>query len=205
MIQTIVFDMGGVLIAWDPPMLVKQLGLAPDEEKLILREVFGSAEWAMQDRGVVPPEEIIKRMCKRLPEKLHAAAAQCVNGWWEFPFSPIPGIDALLQELHTNGYTLYVLSNASRALHGYFPRLPGADVFSGHVVSADWGILKPDRALSRILLDSFDLNPEECYFVDDNPLNVEAAMTLGMQGSVFDQDVTRLRKELKEASVRVAL
>ena len=90
-------------------------------------------------------------------------------------------------------------------LHGYFPRLPGADVFSGHVVSADWGILKPDRALYRILLDSFDLNPEECYFVDDNPLNVEAAMTLGMQGSVFDQDVTRLRKELKEASVRVAL
>lgn len=204
MIRNIVCDMGGVLIAWDPPMLVDRLGLAPGDKALLLREVFRSADWVSQDRGVVPQDEIVRNMCRRLPERLHRYAADFVYGWWKGPFVPIEGIDALLHELKANGYTLYVLSNASRALHDYFPRLPASDVFSGLVVSADWGILKPDRELYRILFREYGLDPKECWFIDDFALNVEAAITLGMQGSVFDGDIKRLRRELAEAGVTVS-
>lgn len=204
MIRNIVCDMGGVLIAWDPPMLVDQYHLSPEDSALVLREVFRSVDWVSQDRGVVPQDEIVRNMCKRLPERLHHCAADSVYGWWKHPFVPIDGIDELLHELKANGYTLYVLSNASRALHEYFHRLPGADVFSGLIVSADWGILKPDRELYRILCREYGLKLEECYFIDDFSLNVEAAITLGMKGSVFDRNVSRLRKELAEAGVTVS-
>ena len=204
MIRNIVCDMGGVLIAWDPPMMVDRLALAPGDKALLLREVFRSADWVSQDRGVVPQDEIVQNMCRRLPAHLHRYAADFVYGWWKAPLVPIEGVDALLHELKANGYTLYVLSNASRALHEYFPRLPGSDVFSGLIVSADWGILKPDRELYRILFREYGLDPAECYFIDDFALNVEAALTLGMQGSVFDGDIKRLRRELTEAGVTVS-
>ena len=204
MIRNIVCDMGGVLIAWDPPMLVDRLDLPAADKALLLREVFRSADWIAQDRGVVPQEQIVNNMCRRLPERLHRYAADFVYGWWKYPFVPIEGIDALLHELKANGYTLYVLSNASRALHDYFPRLPASDVFSGLIVSADWGILKPDRELYRILFREYGLDPAECCFIDDFSLNVEAAITLGMQGFLFDGDVKRLRRELMEAGVTVS-
>lgn len=205
MIRNIVCDMGGVLIAWDPPMLVDRLGVSEEDRALLLREVFRSADWVKQDRGVVPQEEIVKNMCRRLPKHLHGFAADFVYGWWKQPFVPIEGMEELLYELKANGLSLYVLSNASRALHDYFPRLPAADAFSGLIVSADWGILKPDRELYRILCREYDLDPKECYFIDDFSLNAEAAQTLGMQSSVFDGDIKRLRKELREAGVNVSL
>ncbi|MBQ6236449.1 MAG: HAD family phosphatase [Clostridia bacterium] len=205
MIRNIVCDMGGVLIAWDPPMLVDRLDLPAEDKALLLREVFRSVDWVSQDRGVVPQDIIVTNMCRRLPKHLHRYAADFVYGWWKAPFVPIEGIDALLHELKANGYTLYVLSNASRALHDYLPRLPGSDVFSGLIVSADWGILKPDLELYRILFREYGLNPAECYFIDDFTLNVEAARTLGMHGSVFDGNIQKLRRELAAAGVTVSL
>ena len=59
--------MGGVLIAWDPPMLVDRLDLSPEDKALLLREVFRSVDWVSQDRGVVPQEQIVSNMCRRLP------------------------------------------------------------------------------------------------------------------------------------------
>ena len=205
MIRNVVCDMGGVLIAWDPPMLVNRYDLPPEDKALLLKEVFRSPDWVAQDRGVIPQDEIVANMCRRLPERLHGCAADFVYGWWKQPFVPIEGIEKLLRELKANGYTLYVLSNASRALHDYFPRLPASDAFSGLIVSADWGILKPERELYRILCREYDLNPKECCFIDDFSLNVEAAQTIGMQGFLFDGDVSRLRRELREAGVTVSL
>ena len=59
--------------------------------------------------------------------------------------------------------------------------------------------------LYRILCREYGLDPAECCFIDDFPLNVEAAWTVGMQGIVFDGDIRRLRRELKEIGVAVSL
>ena len=64
MIRNVVCDMGGVLIAWDPPSIVNRFGLCAEDAAKLLREVFQSPEWTMQDRGVIPQEEILSRMCR---------------------------------------------------------------------------------------------------------------------------------------------
>lgn len=204
MIRNIVCDMGGVLIEWNPVGIVRRLHLPPEDEALLLREVFQSTEWVAQDRGVVPQPTLLAAMQRRLPVRLHDAAAACYD-WWRAPFTPIEGMDALLHELKAQGYALYILSNASRALHDYFPRLPGSDVFDDKFVSADWGLLKPDRSIFQRFCEEFRLVPEECYFIDDFAMNVEAAMRMGMHGTVFYRDIRRLRRELCDAGVTVSL
>lgn len=204
MIRNIVFDMGQVLIRWTPELMLSFYELTDAEHALLEREVFLSAEWAATDRGVVPEEQLVERMCRRLPASLHPIAAECVTGWWKHPFVPVPGIEELIRELRKNGYTLYVLSNASRAIHGYFSRLPAAECFSGFLVSADWGVVKPERTIYTQFYDLFGLAPEECFFIDDNRMNIEAAEMTGMRGAVFFQDTARLRKELAEAGISVS-
>ena len=115
----------------------------------------------------------------------------------------MPGIAELIAELDGLGYGIYLLSNATSRLHEYFHRIPGSAYFRGKIVSADVKLLKPEHEIYEKLFETFALRPEECYFIDDNPSNIEAAGCLGMAGSVFFADVNRLRGELNRAGVPV--
>ncbi len=203
MIRNIVFDMGQVLITWTPEWVLSPFDLDEADRARMMREVFEASEWVMFDRGAVPPEEALARMLRRLPERLRPVAEQCAFSWWKQPFIETPGIRALIHELKEMGYGLYVLSNASRALHEYFPRLPGAEEFDGLLVSADWGVVKPEHEIYEKFFEMFDLKPEECFFVDDSRMNIEGAEHTGMRGAVFFGDVDRLRRQLNEAGVPV--
>lgn len=65
-------------------------------------------------------------------------------------------------------------------------------------------MLKPQREIYQLLLDTYGLQAEECLFIDDSPLNVEGACCAGIRGIVFDGDLPRLRRELREAGVMVS-
>ena len=111
---------------------------------------------------------------------------------------PVPGMAELVRELRAKGYGVYLLSNASSELHKYFHRIPGSECFMGKIVSADVKLLKPMHEIYERLYSEFDLKPEECWFVDDSPTNVECARCTGMGGSVFYNDAKRFRRELIE-------
>ena len=202
MIRDIVFDMGGVLIAWDPARIVARLGLPAEDGQLLLREIFKSVEWVSLDRGTLSEQEALARFCARLPERLHAAAERCVF-WWQEELWPIPGMAALIRELDGLGYRVWLLSNATSKLHTYFPRIPGSEHFRDILVSADHLLLKPQHEIYEELFRRFDLESSSCYFIDDAPANVEGAGRLGMAGSVFYGDMPRLRRELRAAGVPV--
>lgn len=202
MIRNVLFDMGGVLIAWDPARIVARLGLPEEDGQLLRREVFGSMEWVSLDRGTLSEHEAIARMRSRLPERLHAAVERCVF-WWKDPLWPVPGMAELIGELDSLGYGVYLLSNATSALHEYFPRIPGSEHFRGMLVSADWKLLKPQREIYEKLLEQQGLKPEECVFIDDYPPNAEAAGLLGIHPLVFYRDMTRLRRELRALQIPV--
>ena len=205
MIKNIIFDMGNVLIAWDPPLLVRRLGLSEEDQQLLLREVFSCSEWVGLDRGTLGPEEALALVAPRLPEHLHAAAYSCMSEWWKGPLVPIPGMRELIWELEDMGYEIYLLSNATSCLHEYFPRIPGSECFSGMIVSADWKHIKPEHELYEKLYETYSLRPEECFFIDDSPLNIDAGRCLGMPGAVFFGDMARLRRELNAAGVSVRI
>lgn len=108
----------------------------------------------------------------------------------------------IVRELKSLGYGIYLLSNASVDLPRYFGRIPGSEYFDGRIVSADWKLLKPQPELYQILLREYGLKAEECFFVDDLFINVEAAVLVGMSGTVF-RGAEALRRSLREAGVPI--
>ncbi len=201
MIRNIVFDMGEVLIHFHPEEYVRRLGAAPEEERLLLNRVFRSVEWVQMDRGVKDEAAAIESICKRLPQRFHDAVRQLVLEW-DQPVCPVEGMYELVQELKTAGYGIYLLSNASVRHSVYWPRVPVSRFFDGILVSSEVGAMKPQQEIYRLLCGRWGLRPEECFFIDDMPANVEAAVFCGMSGAVFhDGDVKELREELLRAGV----
>jgi len=202
MIENIVFDMGQVLIRWQPVRLIAHFRLTPQEETDLLRELFQGVEWIRLDRGTITREEAARQVCARLPEKLHDAVEELVFRWHERPLEAIEGMADLVRELKGEGYGIYLLSNASFVLRDYFPRIPGSECFDGLMVSAEEKLLKPQHEIFEAFLARFCLKPETCFFIDDTPINVEGAMVAGIRGTVFRGDISRLRRELRAAGVR---
>lgn len=202
MIRNIVFDMGGVLIRFDRQLFIRRLGVAPEDETLLMNEVFRSVEWAQMDRGSIAEEKAAEQICRRLPERLHDAAWKLV-GMWDRPILEIPGMYELVEELKENGYGIYLLSNASVRQHEYWPRVPASRFFDGTMISADEKVVKPQPEIYRLLLERFALKAEECFFIDDVNANVEGAVYCGLSGAVFHEDMPDLRRRLRTAGVNV--
>ena len=202
MIKSILFDMGQVLIHFDRKVFLDRLDVSEEDKQLLLREVFLSMEWVQMDRGTLREETAEPLMCRRLPAHLHEAVHQLVSCWDE-PMLPVAGMAELVEELKGKGYGIYLLSNASIRQHEYWHKIPGWQFFDGKVISADEKVMKPHPDYYRIALDRFGLSPEECFFIDDVPANIEGAYVCGIPGAVFHGDVTLLRQQLRFAGVDV--
>lgn len=202
MIRNIIFDMGGVVLDYNPPRFIGHLGVSEEDKALLLREVFNSVEWFRLDHGTIAEEEAAAAMKRNLPPRLHGAVDRLLH-WWELEVLPVEGMAELLAELKGLGYGLYLLSNATVRQPEYFDRLPGSRYFDGRFISAFYQLLKPQYAIYEAFLKKFDLRAEECFFVDDSVANVEGAYCVGIAGAVFDGGVARLRRLLSAAGVPV--
>ena len=109
---------------------------------------------------------------------------------------PDPAMLSLIESLHGEGHTLYALSNMGHASIDWLEQhQPFWRFFSGKVVSARVRMMKPEPDIYRYLLVSFDLQAEQCLFIDDSPANVTAAQALGIGGLVFT-DAYSCRQQL---------
>lgn len=197
MIKNIIFDMGGVLIRFDPLYFIERLGVAGEDVQLLYREVFRSVEWVQLDRGTLSDNEAVDRIMQRIPPHLREATQKLV-AMWDRPILPIDGMADFIRELKTAGYGIYLLSNASYRQHDYWPRVPGHDLFDGTLISADVHLLKPEAEIYHLMLEKFSLKGEECIFVDDNASNIEAAINCGIHAEVFHGNTAQLRHILVE-------
>ncbi len=202
MIKNIVFDMGNVIIRFDPELFMSRLGLAEEDRKLLKRELFVSLEWSRMDRGSLTDEEAAEIVCLRVPERLHDAVRRLV-GMWDRPILPVEGMYELVEELRGMGYGIYLLSNASFRQHDYWPRVPASKFFDGTLISADVKLVKPQPEIYRLLCDKFSLVPEECVFIDDSTSNAEGAYFCGINALVFHGDAHEMRLKLNELGVKV--
>ena len=189
--------MGKVLLQYNPRAVCKQYCHSPEEEAVVLHELFEGPEWVLMDKGEMTPEESLEQIKQRVPEKFHKALSDCLRNW-TVCMIPVPGAKEFVKEVRNAGYDLYVLSNAAPAFYNYFPKEYPLEIFDDIVVSCDIHKLKPDPAIYLHLLRSNELRSQECLFIDDSPENVETAKDLGMKGMVFDGDWKRIRAELGE-------
>lgn len=204
-IRNVIFDMGNVLMYFAPDVYIDRVHAVPEDHALLFREIFRSVEWVQMDRGTLSDEDAVKKICSRLPERLHEAVGEIIHHWWKGPLMPVPGMSDLIRELKEAGYGIYMLSNANVSLHKYFPRIPGSEYFDGAIVSADWHELKPQKEIFERLHQIYGLDLEECVFIDDTFINVEGAVYAGLQGIIFFDDMAELRKKLHELGVQVSV
>ena len=180
---TVVFDLGGVLIDWDPRHLYRRL-LPEDEVDPFLDEI-GFAAWNYAQDAGGSWDEAVERLAARHPHRRELIAAYPAR----FPESitgPVPGTVELLRELHARGTRLLALTNWSAE---NYPHAEAAfdflDLFEAVLVSGVEGVAKPDPAVFTLLVDRYRLDPAATVFVDDSPANVAAAAAAGLQALRF--------------------
>jgi 2-haloacid dehalogenase len=198
-VDTVVFDLGNVLIAWDPRRLYRQL--IDDEERMdwFLREVCNSAWNEQQDAGR-SWSEATALLRGRYPEHADLIDAYHLR-WEETLVGPIEGTVALLGELKARGVRLLALTNWSQET---FPiarqRFPFLQWFEGIVVSGEERLIKPDPRIYQRLLERYAVDPARVLYIDDSQRNVAAAEALGMQGWWFHEP-DGLRARLHELNL----
>jgi len=193
-ITTIVFDIGNVLIEWDPRHLYRRIFATPDEIEHFLSTVCTSA-WNLEiDRGR-PFAEAVAELVGRFPE--HETAIRAFDERWaEMVPGLIPGTLALMERLEARGAPLYAITNFSAEKFAEARlRFPFLDRFRGVIVSAHERLLKPDRAIFELLLSRYELKAEECLFIDDSAANIAGARAVGMTAHHF-KDAAGLEKTL---------
>lgn len=193
--KNIVFDMGGVLMDWDPVKISLTLCPDPDDAALLRKAVFDSREWGFADAGAIKPETIAWTAKLKLPERLHELADVFALRWYD-AFEPMEATGALVRELKAAGYGIYLLSNANTLFSCYRDRIPAIEVFDGVLVSCYEHVVKPDEAIYQLFCERYGLAPESCLFVDDMERNVVGAGRAGMHGHLFDRDVDALRRHI---------
>ncbi len=202
MIKNIVFDMGNVVIRFDPDAFIERFGVGGEDKKTLLLEIFRSPEWVMMDRGTLTDEQAADILCPRVPEHLREIARKLI-ALWDRPIIEIEGIYPLIEELKGLGYGIYLLSNASCRQPDYWQRVPAAKFFDGTLISYSVKLIKPMPEIYEKFFETFGLKREECFFIDDSPANIEAGLYVGMPGVVFHNDIKRLRRQLRAAGVMV--
>jgi 2-haloacid dehalogenase len=177
--DAVVFDLGGVLLDWDPRYLYRQLIDDEAEMERFLGEVC-TLEWhAAHDRGVPMAES-----CAALAAT-HPEYAELITAWGErseeMIAGPISGSVEILEELLQKGVRCYALTNMERETYPLrLQRFPFMSWFAGTVVSSHEGVAKPAPEIFRRLLDRFGLAPERTVMIDDSGPNIDTAVSLGM-------------------------
>jgi len=203
MIKNILFDMGQLLIKFEPLYFIKREGISDSEDtKILLREIYQSKEWPMMDRGRLTEEEMVEIVKKRIPERLHKYLKRLICEWFD-PIEEIEGMYDVVKGLKKNGYKLILLSNASYKQKDYWLNIPCHVFFDERVVSSEVKLCKPQPEIFKYVLDKYNLKPEETVFMDDSISNCEAADYVGINAIVFHGDVQELIAKYKELGVKV--
>lgn len=181
MIKNIIFDLGNVLLSWKPVEFFENSGYDQETAKLIHRDVFRSPEWLSLDNGDITTPEAIEQMSAK-----SSLQKDFINSLFNLRTKiifPLADNIKLLPELKEQGFKLYYLSNFPldffdevKKKYDFFR------YFDGGLISAEVRYSKPDTRIYEILLEKFNLVPEECFYFDDIKINVSAAESVGIKG-----------------------
>ena len=193
----VVFDLGNVLLRWDPRFLYRQI-FAGDEERMewFLANICTN-EWNIeQDKGRTF-EEAVRILVAQHPE--HAPHIHAYHErWHETLPGAIEGTVAILEELDQRGVPLYAITNFNGPkLRETQKRFGFLDIFRDIVVSGEVRMLKPDREIFELFLARNDLTAGNCLFIDDSRHNVTGAQAVGMVAIHFESP-PQLRRDLEQ-------
>lgn len=177
--EIVVFDVGNVLIEWDPRHLYRKL--LPDEEAVerFLGEVCTTAWNVEQDRGRRWADAVAERTAL-FPE--HAELIRAYDArWQEMVPGAIEANVAILRRLKATNVPVFAITNFSAEKWAEATeRFDFLELFDGVVVSAHEELIKPDPRIYHTLFERHAVTPERAVFIDDSPANIEASRGVGM-------------------------
>lgn len=184
-IEAVIFDIGNVLLDWDPRHLYRKLFACEQEMEQFLSEAV-TMRWILElDRGK-PFERGVAELSARHPQWADQIEAYD-SRWPETLQGAIAGTVRLMERLAARGTKLYALSNFSAEKYRETrPNYPFFEMFDGLVISGEEGVIKPEREIYERLLARFELSAPRCFFIDDNAANIAAARELGFSASLFE-------------------
>lgn len=199
-INTIIFDLGGVLIDWNPRYLYRKIFKTEEEVTWFLENICTS-EWNDEQDGGRSFEEATRELIRKHPGFEDPIAAW-YGRWQETISGPIEGTVNILKEIkESEKFRLYALTNWSAET---FPwALSNFDFlhwFEGIVVSGVEKTRKPRPEFYRILFNRYNVNPAEAIFIDDNVKNIQGAKEIGLNTIAF-KSPEQLYRELKEWNI----
>ena len=185
-IDTVVFDVGNVLLSWKAPeLLARIIPERPDLHDELAERVFRSPYWSMRDRGSATVEEVIGAMSLRKPE-LEPYIRRLLTEWIDLPAMP-EGVETL-KRCKEHGVKLYALTNyADKEFayacehHDFF------QLFDGFLVSGREHTIKPGLDIYRCIQARFGFDPARTLFIDDSIMNIEAALESDWQALCYNR------------------
>lgn len=200
MIRTIIFDIGNVLTVFGWKDFLHSFGFPEEIEERVGKATVDNPFWHEFDKGFLSDEEMLEGFIRNDPsvEKELREIYISLHGIVTRADYAIPWIQALKKA----GYQVLVLSNFSdKVKRDNSDALDFLEYVDGGILSYMDGVIKPDPAIYRLLLDRYGLNPEECVFLDDMQPNLDAAAGFGIRTILF-RSYPQAREELKRLEVK---
>ena len=197
--KAIVFDFGGVLIDWSPYHLYRKLLPSDDAIREFLEEINFSEFNKKLDAGY-PFTQMKTELLEKYPRQRELVRA-FFDRWMECTGDAIEPTVEIMREVKAAGHPVYGLSNWS---HETFPllkhRYPFLPELDDYLLSGIAGVAKPDEEIFRLFLQRIDRQAEDCVFIDDAQVNIDAANRVGFTGILFNSAL-QLRGELEKLGV----
>ena len=198
-IKNIIFDLGGVILRDSPIYILDDINL-DNYTYNELKRFFDN--WIDLDLGKETLEEKFNKcdFSYEIEKKYKDILINC----YKYRKINIKIIN-LLNILKSNNYMLYVLSNNNKETYDYYRNNDLLECIDGWVVSCEYNTLKKDGILFEILLKKYNLNVNECYFIDDKKINIEIAEKYGIKGYFFkeNENIDLLYKNMKDNGINL--
>ena len=184
MIDTVLFDIGTVLVEFQWQQYLCRMVADPKERQMIDDVMFQSGLWDEVDRGVWTEQEVLDAFFARVPQ--YREDIQRIYDNIGTSLIKNAYADNWIDEMKARGLRVLFLSNYARYIIDKVPEsFTFLEKMDGGVFSCDVHLLKPDPAIYRCLLEKYQLKAEECIFVDDLRANAEGACSVGIHGIQF--------------------
>jgi putative hydrolase of the HAD superfamily len=192
-IDTVVFDLGNVLVSFQPKREMETLYGVQNAQKMY--SLFFPDLWNAYDQGLFDKELLIEKATMQ-DQALHEQIGDWMNRWTDY-LLPYPENMRLVLRLKERGFKTYILSNINEDALQALEARGLFDLFDGGIYSCKEKLIKPDHKIYEKLLDIYALKADRCLFIDDSLANIQAAKKAGMQGLHLD-GIEKLHTLLKE-------
>jgi putative hydrolase of the HAD superfamily len=200
-IKNIVFDVGNVLVRWDPVWIIENAFASYENKEKRLQQIFNSGIWADLNLGKFSEAEAINIYQQKFG--IEQTKLQRLMQTVKHSLTPLPGSFELFDDLHRAGYQLYLLTDNVHEIVAHLKQTYHFwDKVVGAVVSAEIGHLKPSAEIYHYLLNTHDLTPHETVFLDDLQKNIEGAQKHGIHGIQFKHGAQAM-EALREIGVNI--